>query len=266
MKTRIISAVIGLLIFIPITLVGGTLFNVFILVIALLAMHELLELRPKRKAWPLFMKVATYLVYAYLVINVSELNNFIYLLDYRSIALIIFIFTLPIIIYHNNKIYSINDALFLIGVTFFLGISFNLFITLRAYSVMHIFYLFIITAATDIYAYVSGSLVGKRKLLETISPKKTWEGLIVGTIFGVLIASVFYYIAIDANISLIILILGTTLLSLIGQLGDLVFSSIKRLYRKKDFSNLIPGHGGILDRLDSIIFVALGYVLLMFVI
>jgi phosphatidate cytidylyltransferase len=58
--------------------------------------------------------------------------------------------------------------------------------------------------------------------------------------------------------------LGTTLLSLIGQFGDLAFSSIKRLYNKKDFSNLMPGHGGILDRLDSFIFVSLGYILLMF--
>ncbi|MDD2489795.1 MAG: phosphatidate cytidylyltransferase [Bacilli bacterium] len=265
MKNRLISAFIGLGIFIPVTLIGGTLFNVFILAIALIGLHELLEMRPKRKQLPSFMKLITYLVYAYLVINISESNDFVYLLDYRSISLIIFIFLLPIIIYHDNKVYNINDGLFLIGVTFFLGISFNLFITLRAYSMMHVFYLFLITAMTDTYAYVSGCLIGKHKLLEVISPKKTWEGLIIGTIFGVLIASVFYYIAIDDTISVLILILCTTLLSLIGQLGDLVFSSIKRLYRKKDFSKIMPGHGGVLDRLDSIIFVALGYVLLMFV-
>src|SRR5690554_6937097 len=189
MKTRVISALVGLAIFIPITIIGGTLFNVFILTVALIALHEFFEIRPKRKQIPSFVKFMTYLVYTYLVINISVSSNFVYLLDYRSISLLIFIFMLPIIIYHNNKVYSINDSVFLIGVTFFLGISFNLFISLRAYSMLHIFYLFIITAATDIYAYVGGSLIGKHKLLVMISPKKTWEGLIIGTIFGVLLAS-----------------------------------------------------------------------------
>jgi phosphatidate cytidylyltransferase len=107
-------------------------------------------------------------------------------------------------------------------------------------------------------------LIGKHKLLESISPKKTWEGLIFGTIFGVLIGSVFYYITINDSINVLHLVLGTTLISLVGQMGDLVFSSIKRFYNKKDFSNLLPGHGGILDRIDSFIFAVLSYVLLKF--
>jgi phosphatidate cytidylyltransferase len=170
---------------------------------------------------------------------------------------------LPIIIYHDNRVYNINDALFLFGTIFFLGISFNLLLMLREQSLMRIIYLFIITTMTDTYALLGGMLIGRHRLLESISPKKTWEGLIIGTIFGVMIGSVFYYLTIDDSINIVYLILGTTFLSLIGQMGDLVFSSIKRLYNKKDFSNLMPGHGGILDRLDSFIFVALGYILLM---
>ena len=94
-----------------------------------------------------------------------------------------------------------------------------------------------------------------------ISPKKTWEGLLGGTFFGVLISSLFYYQVINSRVDVLTLALVVTGLSLIGQMGDLVFSSFKRYYDKKDFSNLIPGHGGILDRLDSIIFVLLGFVL-----
>ena len=94
-----------------------------------------------------------------------------------------------------------------------------------------------------------------------ISPKKTWEGLVGGTFFGVLISGIFYYQMINNSVPVFQLSMIITFLSLIGQFGDIVFSSIKRYYGKKDFSNLIPGHGGILDRMDSIIFVLLGFVL-----
>ena len=102
-------------------------------------------------------------------------------------------------------------------------------------------------------------LIGKNKLLENISPKKTIEGMIGGTVLSVIIASNFYYTVIDSSLPLYIIVFMTTFLSIIGQFGDLVFSAIKRYYGKKDFSNIMPGHGGILDRLDSIIFVALGF-------
>ena len=105
--------------------------------------------------------------------------------------------------------------------------------------------------------------IGKNKLAPSISPHKTIEGFIGGALMGTFVATTFYFTVIDSNISLVILILTTAFLSVIGQLGDLVFSSIKRTYGVKDFSNLIPGHGGILDRLDSIIFVILAFILVM---
>ena len=113
--------------------------------------------------------------------------------------------------------------------------------------------------STDIFAYITGMFIGKHKLLEEISPKKTIEGMIGGTIMGVFIGAMFHHTVIDPTFSKIEILAICTFLSLLGQYGDLVFSAIKRYFGKKDFSNLIPGHGGILDRLDSIIFVLLGF-------
>ena len=107
---------------------------------------------------------------------------------------------------------------------------------------------------------LTGKYVGRIKLAPVISPNKTVEGLIGGTLMGTFVATMYYISVIDVySIGGIVII--TLLLSLLGQLGDLVFSFIKREFGKKDFSNIIPGHGGILDRLDSIIFVTLGFLI-----
>ena len=105
-----------------------------------------------------------------------------------------------------------------------------------------------------------GRLIGRRKLLEEISPNKTWEGMLSGTLLGTLLASVFYITVLNSQANIALIIFVTLFLSIIGQFGDLVFSAIKRYFGIKDFSNIMPGHGGILDRLDSIIFVMLGFI------
>ena len=132
----------------------------------------------------------------------------------------------------------------------------------RNISISYIIYLFLITTITDTFALFTGMLVGKHKLAPEISPKKTIEGAIGGTLMGTIAASAFYTTVINPATPLVLVILLTALLSGIGQIGDLAFSSIKRYYGVKDFSNLIPGHGGILDRFDSIVFVTMAFVVI----
>lgn len=187
-------------------------------------------------------------------------QELIFSIDFRVITGLFISMLLPVTLYHDRQKYSINDAFYLIGGIFFLGVSFNLLIVLRNIGLNVLLYLFIITIMTDTYAYIGGLLVGKHPLLVSISPKKTVEGMVIGTLFGTLIAAVFYHVVVNPSLSLTIVLFMTLFLSILGQFGDLAFSAIKRYFGKKDFSHLIPGHGGVLDRFDSIIFVVLGFI------
>jgi phosphatidate cytidylyltransferase len=258
MKTRLISAFIALLIFIPIITTGGSLFTFTIYLLSLLGLKELIDIKTTKKAMPELIKFILFILMTLMMFNNNQ-NALVLSLDLKYVAMLFLALLVPNIFYHDNDKYSINDAFFLIGSVFFLGIAFNLMIIMRNQGLMLFIYLFLITTFTDTYAYITGLLIGRHKLLESISPKKTIEGLIGGTIFGTVFASTFYVVVINPSVDLFAIYLVTFFLSILGQLGDLVFSSIKRYYGKKDFSNIMPGHGGVLDRLDSVIFVMLGF-------
>ena len=135
----------------------------------------------------------------------------------------------------------------------------SLFYLYRSIGLNLLVYLLIITIITDSYAYFIGRLIGKNKLLEVISPNKTLEGTIGGSLVGTFVGVMYYITFVSNTVNIFKLIIISLFLSIVGQLGDLFFSAIKRKYNIKDFSNIMPGHGGILDRLDSIIFVMLAF-------
>ena len=261
MKEKVISAIIVLLVVIPIIMIGGNIYYIGLGLVSTLALKELVDIRQTKRKLPFGIKAIAYLAFIMVVLNDYENTTFIYAIDYRIISILLASLLLPLIFYHNNEQYNIDDALFLIGFVFFLGIPFNLLILVRNYNINYLVYVLLITTITDIYAYITGVLIGRHPLLECVSPKKTWEGFIGGLFFGTLISSIFYVEVLNSNINVTHLVFISALLSLVAQLGDLIFSFIKRYYNKKDYSNLIPGHGGILDRLDSIIFVIIVFTL-----
>ncbi len=261
MKQRVISAIILLLIVIPIIITGGSLFYIAVSLISLFALKELIDIRQTKRSFPVTTQVISYAMLIMLVSNNLYNTSFVYSIDYRIISVLLAALLLPLVFYQDYDKYNIEDALFLLGSVFFLGIAFNLLILIRNYSLNYFIYVILITIITDTYAYITGVFIGKNKLIPAISPKKTWEGLIGGIIFGTLVSSVFYYEVINNNINIINLISIGAFLSIMGQLGDLIFSAIKRYYNKKDYTSLIPGHGGILDRLDSIILVIIVFTL-----
>ena len=253
MKKRVISAIVALAIFIPIIIIGGIWFKIAVSILAVLGLKEFLDLPGKGKR----PKAIDIILYAMVILLVfmEEKRQIYYILTFLLPML-------AVIYYNDNKKYNADDSFKLIGMTLFLGTIFHEFIFIREKSIMLFIYLFMITIFTDTYAQLGGILIGKRKLAPKISPNKTLEGSITGGIFGTLIASTFYYITVSSTVNVLGLLVITLILSTLGQLGDLFFSAVKRNHKIKDFSNLMPGHGGVLDRLDSIIFVVIGYILL----
>lgn len=159
----------------------------------------------------------------------------------------------------NMKISFVDMAVTGFGLLYILGFLMFIPLTYGAENGKFlIWYIAIASWGTDTFAYFVGSLIGKHKLTQ-ISPKKSIEGSI-GGIVGTVILSIIYTILINkfANLDISYLaILGIIiLLSVLSQIGDLAASSIKRFVKIKDFGDIIPGHGGMLDRIDSIIFIA----------
>ena len=263
MKTRLISAIVLLLIVIPIYLYGGLLYTGAIILVSMLALKEFMDIKETKKKLPIFIKLLAY-IFSVLILLSTELsvdNKLI--IDFRIITGLCLIMLLPLVLYHKRELYSINDACYMFTGVLFLGIALSFFNTYYAMNPNLIIYLLLITVATDSYALFTGMLVGKTKLLEEVSPKKTWEGFIGGSIAGTFISVMFYKTVINPEVVMSNLIVITLFLTVVGQLGDLFFSAIKRYFDKKDFSNLMPGHGGVLDRLDSIIFVMLAFSMFM---
>ena len=261
MKTRIISAIVMLAIVVPIFVIGGIPFKILGIVLAIASMYEMLKARSSKSKIPLLIRILSYIFIACFVYLGTDVYSANYELIYKIMTSLFLIYFIPVVLINNTEKYSVTDALYVLGSSLFLGIAFNSFILISNNSMLYIIYLALITVITDTFAYFTGYFIGKNKMCEDISPKKTWEGAIGGTLIGTIIPVLFYMFFINQTDSIYLLIGVTLFLSIIGQIGDLFFSSVKRHYKIKDFSNLIPGHGGILDRLDSIIFVVLAFVL-----
>jgi phosphatidate cytidylyltransferase len=146
---------------------------------------------------------------------------------------------------------------FLILSAIYVGIGFYYFIETRNTAnagITYILYALCLIWATDSGAYFIGRALGKHKLWPEISPNKTVEGALGGVLCAVIVAVIFAFFS-DISIGVVRLTISTVILSVSGQIGDLVESAYKRHYGVKDAGNILPGHGGILDRFDSLLFV-----------
>lgn len=255
---RIITTIVGLPLVAVILIFGNKyLVDVIISLIAIMSLHEYFhsfkEQEQKRDLrWIAYIAA---LSIAFIHIIPSEM-----ILKLIAAIIPISILVLFSQIIASNMKYNIKD----IAITFF-GICyiviFLMYIPIIRETIngrITIWYVFIAAWGTDIFAYCIGRKFGKHKFSK-ISPNKSIEGCIAGVI-GSVISMLLYtfvcntYLGMNFNYYYIMII--GVVLSLVGQIGDFAASSIKRYTGIKDFSNLIPGHGGMLDRIDSVIFIA----------
>ncbi len=258
LKVRVISAIVALAIVIPILLIGGYLYYVGATIIGIIGFNELITLKNKEKKLPRVVRALSMTCFIFMM--VSSYTSKSVAIDHRLIVMILLINLVPLLMIDNKK-YNSDDAFYLIAIILLLGISFSYLIILRNANIHYLIYLLLITIMTDTFAHFFGTKIGKHKLCPKISPNKTIEGMIGGTIFGTFLASIYFMTVINTETSAILVILMTLFLSLIAQFGDLAFSAIKRKYGVKDYGNIMPGHGGVLDRLDSLIFTMLAFVM-----
>lgn len=264
---RVTSAILGLPLVIIVLLLGNKyIIDVALSLVAIISLHEYYHAFSQYKPIKWIGYLAAIFICFIHCIPVEQLFNYIAL----SIPFIVVILFIELII-KNLKISIIDIAITLFGI--FYIVFFTMFIPLLADAEngkILIWYAIIIAWGTDICAYVVGKTLklGKHKFSK-ISPNKSIEGCIAGLIGAVLLALI-YTVCINQFLNFeisYIKVLGISIfLSIVGQFGDFAASSIKRFVGIKDFSNLIPGHGGLLDRIDSLIFIApFAYILLMMI-
>ena len=267
MKTRIISAVIATLIFLPFLIFSDTIaFPAIMAFAACLGTYEMLRCLDKKHVLILFPSI----LYASLLPHCARIyDNEQAFFNFAHKMFVVYIFYLVIIAVFSKGEIDVRDmAMVAITITFITN-GLASIVLLRDYEYGKFIYLlvFICPWMTDIFAYFTGYFFGKHELIPDVSPKKTIEGAIGGVVFCSLMLVAYGFIlgqVIEGiKVNYIGLLLVGIVLSAVSQCGDLVFSLIKRKYGIKDYGNLMPGHGGILDRFDSVISSA-PFVLLMF--
>ena len=263
MKKRVISAIIMIIVFIPFLIVGGNFYLVLASVLGILSLWELMRLN---KNVPSYMQFLSYIVCLLIILYKHDSREYFDMINFPIIVSLFLVYSFSVIINGNLKKYSYEDGLWLMGIAIMIGLMFNSLIKIRFLGLYEMLYCLLIATLTDTFALFGGKMLGKTKLCkETKSKLYSPVGSYSGTICGTLVGTIFYYQLIG-NMPIGLIILLTFMLSIFGQFGDLFFSSIKRKYNIKDFSNIIPGHGGILDRLDSLLFIISGYLLYIMII
>tara|TARA_B100000029_G_scaffold416377_1_gene420609 strand:+ start:226 stop:1116 length:891 start_codon:yes stop_codon:yes gene_type:complete len=275
-KSRTLINIIGLPLILFVVYQGGVLFHLFVSFIMFLSIKEMDQLM-KIKSYSInviflysmipimFFSNKLYFNFMYPILNIKFATldflwpeNFVFHLvkmDFIGIIIFLVVCIWEIFRFKNNPIENIAITLFaLIWIVFFL----DMFISIRNYycNGFHFTLCILLSVwACDSAAFFFGSKFGKKKILPKISPNKTWIGTIAGYFFALLTVYSFSIIFLFLNFTILDVFILGTIFGVIGQLGDFFESLIKRELNVKDSGTILQGHGGVLDRFDSMFFV-----------
>ncbi|MCO4850794.1 phosphatidate cytidylyltransferase [Bacillus vallismortis] len=254
MKQRILTGVLAAIVFLFLVIVGKLPFTILVYVMGSVALFELLRMKKLRMV-SLPGLIGLFLLWMFLLpsqYSFLEADG----ISKMEITLFAVLLLLTYTVLVKNT-FTFDEVGFITLAAIYIGMCFHYFIEIRnldQYGLIYIFYACVVIWSTDSGAYFVGKTLGKRKLWPEISPNKTVEGFAGGIVISLVLATIFQLV-VHLPISYIYLLLITLFLSIFGQLGDLVESALKRHYDVKDSGRILPGHGGILDRFDSFLFV-----------
>ncbi|WP_337864592.1 phosphatidate cytidylyltransferase [Ignavibacterium sp.] len=254
---RIIVSVIAIPLILGVSYLGGWFFTIFVAAISLIAFYEFAAFSKSKSA---LVNIPLGLL-GLLIIIINQLKPVV---DFKLLLSLWFMLLLIIELFRNKQSALINLGITTFGFLYFALMGSSLIAIREFYPNVNQLYtqgaflMFSILGTIwicDSAAFFFGTALGKHKLFPRVSPKKSWEGAIFGFLFAILSMILFQKIFIS------FLSMGTTvglgiIIGTAGQIGDLVESLLKRDAGVKDSSNLIPGHGGIFDRFDSLLFSA----------
>lgn len=254
---RVIVSIVAIPVILVATYLGGYYFISFVTIVSVLSFYEFSLIARNKNAY-------ANLLLGELIILIFILNQFNTFIDTNALILLSSLGLLMVELFRNKDSAILNLGVTFLGI-FYIGIFSTTIIALRefhsifgdnyingAYLVISIFASIWIG---DSAAYYGGTAFGKHKLFPRVSPKKSWEGAILGFIFSIVTMILAYVIILDFLSMLNAFVVGI-IIGVVGQIGDLVESLFKRDATVKDSSSLIPGHGGFFDRFDSLLFSA----------
>ena len=303
MRTRIIAALVALVIVLPLFFLGDWFFLALILFFSIVGLWEAVHCGKENGSfllyfvsitvgvlcinWPLIQGLINNLING--VSSQGHAFNYFYSMGLSlPVAFVGFCLLFLVVILHQN--FTVKDGCFITTMVVILSLGLQGLLFVRYFpsfinqeprnwfnsfdnfsSCSFAAYGILGTFMTDIGAYFVGVFFGKKKINERISPKKTYEGFWGGIIISAIVTMAFAFILSATGHSILPgvydiehwynIVFMSLLMPFLATLGDFVFSAVKRFYEIKDFGYILPGHGGVLDRLDSIVFVFAGLAL-----
>lgn len=293
-KSRTLFSLLIVGVTLPCVVLGGWFFFVFMIIVIGISTYEVAKAPSHKFSWFVWLItfICMYALVFWVMIKINadhwnqfDINTSFLGFSISPIALAVMVAAYFLIAVLKDD-FSVSDAFYLIAMSLLLSLGFQSMLSLRYYafhffpetykgfdvntsqfkylqSAFLYFYLLIAITFNDVGAYLFGLLFGKHKMNPRISPKKTWEGFAGGIVFSTVFSMAFALIAANYNYPMLPIftidkwywvLLCSVLLPFVGNLGDFTFSAIKRHFAIKDYSKLLGPHGGILDRIDSLVF------------